>query len=95
MSLDILVRPAAEEDIKDVVKYLNDHNQKAAYAFVHTLQKVMVNMATFPTMGRLNGKNIKGYRFLITNYNYWVFYTFSDTQLEVLRIVHTSQNFDS
>ncbi len=91
MSLEVLIRPVAKHDIKDAAAYINKHNNKASYEFVDTLQKIISNLAVFPDMGKLSGENIGIFKFLVSDYNYWILYTFSNTQLEVLRIVHTSR----
>jgi len=72
--------------------YINEYNKMAARKFALSLQKVIGLLALFPAMGKISDGNIQIFKFLVPDYNYWIVYTYSDTQLEVLRIVHTSRN---
>ncbi len=56
-------------------------------------QDTAQRLAEFPEIGRICGDKIKVYKCLIIDYNVWVIYTFSNEDIDILRVLHTSKDF--
>jgi len=95
MSLRVSIRKSAKKDYRDAALYINKHDKEAAKMFVIALRKTISNLALFPTMGKFTGGDIKVLRFLLIKYSYWVVYTYSNTQIDILRVVHVSKDFNT
>lgn len=94
--LEVRYRPRAELDIHSAVLYLGEvlGNPVAARKLYETLVEAIERLRSMPTLGRafsddrLEGKDYRS--FLVGNYR--VFYSFTESELTVWRVVHVRQD---
>jgi len=91
---DILLRDAAKNDLREYMLFIDKDDAKAAKQLSIAFENTTKRIAEFPEIGRICGGKIQVYKCLITDYNAWVVYIFSDDEIDVLRVIHTSMDFD-
>ena len=96
--LEARYRPRAELDIHSAVLYTGEvlGNPVAARKLYEKLMEAIERLRNVPTLGRVffdDRLEGKGYRsFLVGNYR--VFYSFTESELTVWRVVHVRQDID-
>jgi len=87
--------PLAEEDLIDVIKYLESSSQHMANRLIDEIQDAIVNLCDFPFSRPLVLDDMlrkKGYRILgIKGFN--VFYVVKEHTIIIRRILHGRRNF--
>ena len=91
--VEIFVRHAVELDAFGYFQYIRENNPEAALRFLQAIDCTIENLALQPLKGRLRkfrGKDLKNIRsWRVDDFeNYLVFYRYSGTRLEILRIKH-------
>jgi toxin ParE1/3/4 len=96
--IEILVRHDAELDALGYFQYIQEHNPEAAVQFLGAIDQTIEGLALQPLKGRLrkfSGRDLKNVRSWRVNAfeSYLIFYRFSRSRLEVLRIKHGAMDF--
>jgi toxin ParE1/3/4 len=97
MKLRVVVRPAADRDVEHHARYLAEHASiDTALTFYERLEETYTLLATFPEMGKLAefAEPIQETRVFPAKdfQNYLIFYIPIRGGIDVLRVVHGSQD---
>ena len=90
--MEVIVSPAAREDIRSVYAYYADRNPDAAGRVVRTIIDVINGLAQFPLMGREGVKPGTRER-ILTRYPYKVVYEIRGEVIEIDRVLHAAQQW--
>ena len=93
----VLIFPAAEQDLSDIVDYLNTLSPDVALRYYDLLTEEIASLAQMPNRcpkPRDLALAAKGYRYLIVK-DYIVFYVVSGNTVEIRRIVYGRRNYQS
>jgi plasmid stabilization system protein ParE len=79
--------------IDRIIEFNNTRNQSSTYSkkFITALFKELRRLKRFPLMGIKTGRDNT---YLLIWDNYYVYYTFSDSIIEVKSIFHQKENID-
>jgi toxin ParE1/3/4 len=96
--VEIFVRHDAELDAFGYFQYLRENNPEAALRFLQAVDATVEKLALQPLKGRLRRfrgrdlKNIRSWR--VDGFeNYLIFYRFTGSRLEILRLKHGAMDF--
>jgi toxin ParE1/3/4 len=96
--VEVLVRHDAELDAFGYFQYLRENNPEAALRFLQAVDGTVEKLALQPLKGRLRRfrgrdlKNICSWR--VDGFeNYLIFYRFTGSRLEILRLKHGAMDF--
>ena len=97
MKVRIAVRPEADNDVEHHAQYLAENaGIETALTFYERLEQTLTLLATFPEMGKAAGfpEPLTGARvFPVKDFeNYLVFYESIRNGIQVLRVLHGSQD---
>src|SRR5271157_3217506 len=87
--------PIAQEDLNDIIDYIQKDNPDAAELFADRLDKAVSNLARFPKSAHVpNDERLQnlGYRMLVID-KYLVFYFIKENLVEIRRIIHGSRRY--
>jgi toxin ParE1/3/4 len=95
----IIISPEARSDLNDYYNYVAQTNQDAALELFDSARKTFADLARLPGMGKrytipnnpqheLKQWHIKGFR------KYLIFYRVQENAIEIVRILHSSQDID-
>lgn len=82
---------AAERDFEEIMEWLYDHSPAVAERLPTALEARLRLLASQPMTGRARDELRPGLRSVVVEY-YAVFFTFTDDEVLVRRIVHTSRD---
>jgi toxin ParE1/3/4 len=96
----IIIEPEALQDLEEQFDYLAKHNADAARLFLDSWQETFDDLAAMPSMGArrdfggpkypgLRTWPMRGFRKIL------VFYESMNTELTVLRVLHTSRDIET
>ena len=94
---DVLIFPTAEQDLADVVDYLNTLSPDAAIRYYDLLIDEIAGLSQMPERcpkPRDLALAAKGYRYLIVK-DYLVFYVVSGKTVEVRRIIYGRRDYNA
>ena len=94
---DVLIFPTAEQDLSDIVDYLNTLSPDVAFRYYDLLIGEIASLSKMPERcpkPQDLALAAKGYRYLIVN-DYLVFYVVSGKTVEVRRIVYGRRDYRS
>lgn len=99
MSRHINIHPQAREDLLEISDYLSERNFDAMLRFIETVNDTMNDIAEMPGRGfrrEYNNPRVAGLRVLpVPGFEkYLVYYLTTEESIEVLRILHGSQQRD-
>lgn len=80
--------PTALENLNNVAQYLNEHNPKAAQAFVREVHDLTLLLKQHPSMGRV-GRVFGTRELVLQNFAYLIPYRMKNNCIEILRIFPT------
>lgn len=97
---ELILKPQAREDIKQIAAYIGENNPKAGTAFRQTLQNIYEVLLDLPEIGSVrNFRNpeMKGLRMLpVPKFkNYLLFYRPTSERLEIVRVLHGARDVSS
>lgn len=81
----------AERDLEEIFSYLDDHSPPAADRFIAKLDSVTLLLASQPHIGRTREDLVSEMRSMVVD-KYIVFYTSTDEEVSIVRIIHGSRN---
>lgn len=87
--------PAAEQDLEDIIEYIQLDNPPAAAGFLNHLDESISQLSLFPLMGTIpkdHRLQALGYRMLIIDH-YIVYYVVLQEIVEIRRIVHGKRRY--
>lgn len=93
----VLIFPTAEQDLSDIVDYLNTLSPDVALRYYDLLTEEIASLAQMPNRcpkPRDLALAAKGYRYLIVK-DYLIFYVVSGNTVEIRRIVYGRRNYQS
>lgn len=97
MSLRIVRRPKARQDIVEIAIYLAERSIEASDAFLEAIQSAFQLLASLPEMGsprRFQSPRLAGMRMWpVEGYeNYLIFYRPLSDGIEVVRVLHAARD---
>jgi addiction module RelE/StbE family toxin len=81
----------ARADLLAIVDYISDDNPDAAQQLKDDIEKKVLVLETHPQLYRAG--RVKGTRELVAHANYIVVYTYSETSVTILRVLHAAQQW--
>ena len=99
MSYEIFKRPQAERDIEECFVYIAEDNLDTGVYFLVAVEESIERLTEFPRLGtqrtfqdkrfqNVRLWRVKGYE------NYLIFYTVSENNIEVIRVLHSSRDIE-
>jgi len=97
--LNLYIRPAASDDIDEIIDYLVGESVPAAQGFVKDLQKCFDLLAENPEIGtprEYRSAALSGMRmFPLKKFStYLVFYLSDDQTIDIVRVLHGKQDIE-
>lgn len=96
MTLDLIVKPRAQQDVTEHAAYLDDHAPEAGDRFLGELEHVFDRLVTFPAFGQLwpspNPAHRDIRRAVLPSFPFSVFYQPLKRAIEVIRVLHHAQD---
>lgn len=92
----LLIFPSAEQDLQDIVDYINELSPDAALKLYDDIVDGIGSLAQMPLRCPLLKSPVlraKGYRVLVVH-NYVVFYVVNDTTVEIRRILYGRRQYE-
>lgn len=89
--LNLLWKKQARQDLLNIVKHIAKDNPDAAEELANDIETKAEKLREFPEMYKMGRK--RGTRELIAHKNYIVVYQVIDSQIEVLRVKHSAQQW--
>lgn len=94
---NVKIYPAAEQDLLDIIDYLNTLSPTAALRYYDLLTEQIASLSVMPERCP-RPKDLalaaKGYRYLVVE-NYLVFYVVADDTVQIRRILYGRRNYQS
>lgn len=94
---NVKIYPAAEQDLLDIIDYLNTLSPTAALRYYDLLTEQIAGLSVMPERCP-RPKDLalaaKGYRYLVVE-NYLVFYVVADDTVQIRRILYGRRNYQS
>jgi len=95
MKFEIKYLPIAQQDLTEIVEYIQLDNPGAALSLIEQFDESISKLADFPQMGVIP-KDIRlhsmDYRMLVVH-NYIVFYVIIDKTIEIRRILYGKRKY--
>ncbi len=97
MNREVIVRPIAQREIDSQTAYLIKHaDNETAQRFLDTLFQTIKTLASMPEIGTLwiyNEPKLKKVRWHpLRGFRYLIFYKYTPTRFELIRVYHTAQH---
>ncbi|MGH2346006.1 MAG: type II toxin-antitoxin system RelE/ParE family toxin, partial [Chloroflexota bacterium] len=89
--MEVIVSPAAREDIRDIYAYYAGRNPDAAGRVVKAVIDAIYGLARFPLIGRQGVKPGTRER-ILTRYPYKVVYEIQGEVIEIDRVLHAARH---
>jgi toxin ParE1/3/4 len=90
----IVYAPEAKDDLEQIFAYLDEYSTSAATKLAIRINQRVGVVAAHPGIGRDRGDLIGGMRSVVVD-KYVIFYRFTDTELEILRVINGFRDIDS
>ena len=93
---NIKIFPTAQDDLKNIVDYLNTLSSKAAIQYYDLLIEKVGTLKTFPercALARDTQLRLRGYRLLHVN-SYVVFFVINGNTVEIRRILYSKRQYE-
>ena len=91
MTLRIVWRQSAREDLAAIIRFVAERNPYAARELKVRIQSAVLPMAEHPYMGR-EGR-ISGTREWLAHPNYWVIYEVGLDRIEIAAVIHARSEY--
>ncbi len=91
----VKIYPSAQQDLRDIVDYLNTLSPSAALRYYDKLTEEIASLSTMPERcprPRDLALAAKGYRYLIVE-NYLIFYVVSGGMVQIRRILYGRRDY--
>ena len=90
----LVLSPSARSDLKNIRAYIASENKPAATRIVREIKARFKTLVKFPEVGRRRNELKKGLRSFPVG-KYVVLYFVTEDGLEIVRVLHGSQDLDS
>ena len=90
----VKVAAAAEEDLRKIWTYVAEHNTEAANKLIKEITGKFAILRDYPHMGREQSRLLVNLRSFIVK-DYFIFYQPFDDGVEILRVLHGSQDIEN
>jgi toxin ParE1/3/4 len=90
MSLDLIVRPEAELDIKDAYVWYDERSQGLGEQFLGAIDKALLLVVREPELFQRVHRSVR--RALIHRFPYGIFYTIEPNRIVVFAVMHTARH---
>lgn len=90
--MEIIVSPAARDDIRAAYSYYAERNPDAAGRIVRVITDAIAGLAQFPLLGREGVKPGTRER-IISRYPYKIVYEIHGDVIEIDRVLHAAQDW--
>jgi toxin ParE1/3/4 len=90
----VKIAAAAEEDLRKIWGYVAEHNPEAASKVVKEIIGKFAFLRDYPHMGREQSRLLVNLRSFVVK-DYFIFYQPFDDGVEILRVLHGSQDIES
>lgn len=95
--LEVTIRPRAQLDLESIYIHIAIvlGSPQAANQTLEKIYGTLERLREFPALGKTwnDSELSRPYRRMLCG-SYWIYYTFTDDELTVWRVFHTSQNID-
>ncbi len=86
--MQIVLTPAALDDIENIIAYISKDNRQAARKLHDNIKAKIYSLADFP-LAHKEGR-IQGTREIVVHPHYVVVYSVLKNKIKILRVLHTS-----
>ncbi|MDD3919941.1 MAG: type II toxin-antitoxin system RelE/ParE family toxin [Eubacteriales bacterium] len=94
---NVVIFPAAQRDMLDIVEYINTLSSDAAIKYYDLLVEEIKSLSKLPKrcpLAKDTQLKLRGYRVLLVK-NYIVFYVVTDKTVEVRRILYNKRQYEA
>ena len=84
-------KPAAQDDLAEIIAYIESHNAKAAYALYDSIVHSVERLPDMPYLFRPG--RVAGTREYVVHPNYIVVYRVGVEAIEILRVLHSRERY--
>ena len=84
----------AKADLRNVLDYIARHNPRAAENLYDRVERCVSHLPQHPYLYKPS-QRVRGTREIVVHPNYVVFYQVTATSIEILSVVHSSQQYPS
>ena len=85
-----IVRPEAEQDLKEAFRWYEETRRGLGYDFLLQVHAGINLIETNPTIFQIEYKNVR--KHLIKRFPFKIIYLFSENVVKVLAVIHTKRN---
>lgn len=89
--LPVIWRPAADNQLLEIARFIADHDEVAAVQIVERIEAVALLLSQHPYLGRAG--RAAGTREVLAHPNYWLIYRVKADAVEVLSVLHARQQY--
>jgi toxin ParE1/3/4 len=90
MSLPVVLRPEASQDVEEARDYLEVQRAGLGQAFLNRLKEELARIAAMPQLHGVVWQNVRAAR--LRKFTYVVYYRLHDDRVEVLAVMHGSRD---
>ncbi len=93
---NVIIFPAAQNDLREIVDYLNTLSAEAAIQYYDSIVEKVGTLTTMPEpcpLAKDTQLRLRGYRTLLVK-NYIVFYTINGKTVEIRRILYARRQYE-
>lgn len=90
--MEIIVTKQAQQDLREIKKYICSDNFSAAQRVVSHIVKSVERLELTPNIGK-QGRVLRTRELVISKYPYIVSYKVENDEIYILRILHTSKKW--
>jgi toxin ParE1/3/4 len=91
MTLPILWKPQAREDLAKIIAYVAERNQFSALALLDAIEAATMPSASYPYLFRPG--RVAGTREIVAHPNYIVVYRVCEHRIEIVNVVHARKQY--
>jgi toxin ParE1/3/4 len=91
MTLPILWKPQAREDLAKIIAYVAERNQFSALALLEAIEAATIPSASYPYLFRPG--RVAGTREIVAHPNYIVVYRVTASTIEVINVIHARRQY--
>ncbi len=84
----------ALQDMQNIAQYLAQHDAQSAQCVVEHIWQAGQSLASLPSRGR-PGRVPETRELVLTDYPYFLVYRVREAKVQILRIIHTAQEYAS
>lgn len=89
---NVIISPAAREDLRLIKKYITKDSKQAAFAYIKLLHQKFLILSESPQIGREDETYLGLTRFPVGNY--LIFYRKKAQGIEVARVLHAARDIE-